>query len=81
MLYYASIRLRAEGAIMITGSHNPSEYNGFKMLTKEGSYYGKQISSLMEIKSMPLLYGNIHYFDISNSYITKLVNSISFKKK
>ena len=80
MLYYASIRLRAEGAIMITGSHNPSEYNGFKMLTKEGSYYGKQISSLMEIKSMPLLYGNIHYFDISNSYITKLVNSISFKK-
>ena len=31
MLYFASIRLRAEGAIMITGSHNPPNYNAFKI--------------------------------------------------
>ena len=81
MLYYASIRLRADGAIMITGSHNPSNYNGFKILTKEGSYFGKDILSLMKTKKMPLLPGKIHYFDISNSYISNLVSSISFKKK
>ena len=80
MLYYAATRLRAEGAIMITGSHNPSNYNGFKILTKEGSYFGKEILSLMKTKNMPLLSGKIHYFDISNSYISKLVNTISFKK-
>jgi phosphomannomutase len=80
MLYFASIRLRAEGAIMITGSHNPSNYNGFKILTKEGSYYGKELLSLMKTKTMPLMHGKIHYFDISNSYISNLVNAISFKK-
>ncbi len=80
MLYFASIRLRAEGAIMITGSHNPTNYNGFKILTKEGSYFGKQLLSLMKIKTMPIMQGNIHYFDISNSYISNLVNAISFKK-
>ena len=79
MLYFASIRLRAEGAIMITGSHNPSNYNGFKILTKEGSYFGKELSSLMKIKAMPLIHGKIHYFDISNSYISNLVSAISFK--
>ena len=80
MLYFASIRLRAEGAIMITGSHNPSNYNGFKILTKEGSYYGKELLSLMKTKTMPLMHGKTHYFDISNSYISNLVNAISFKK-
>jgi len=80
MLYFASIRLRAEGAIMITGSHNPSNYNGFKILTKEGSYYGKELLSLMKTKTMPLMRGKIHNFDISNSYISNLVNAISFKK-
>ncbi len=80
MLYYASIRLRADGAIMITGSHNPANYNGFKILTKEGSYFGKDVLSLMKTKTMPLLFGKIHYFDISNSYISNLVKAISFKK-
>ena len=37
MLYYASIRLRADGAIMITGSHNPANYNGFKILKQKKS--------------------------------------------
>ena len=32
MLYFASERLRVDGAIMITGSHNPSNYNGFKSI-------------------------------------------------
>ena len=65
---------------MITGSHNPSNYNGFKILTKEGSYFGKELLSLIKIKTMPLMHGKIHYFDISNSYISNLVSAISFKK-
>ena len=31
MLYYATTRLRAAGGIMVTGSHNPPNYNGFKI--------------------------------------------------
>jgi phosphomannomutase len=34
----------------------------------------------MKTKTMPLTHGKIHYFDISNSYISNLVNAISFKK-
>jgi len=32
MLYYAAVTLKAGGGIMITGSHNPPDYNGFKMM-------------------------------------------------
>ena len=81
MLYFAFERLRADGAIMITGSHNPSNYNGFKILTKEGSYFGKEILSLIKTKIDKPLLGKLHYFNISNNYISELVDKISFDKK
>ena len=43
MLYYANKILKTDGAIMITGSHNPANYNGFKMIVKEKVLYGKNI--------------------------------------
>ncbi len=46
MLYYAAKSLDADGGIMITGSHNPPEYNGFKMIRKKGAVYGTQIQNL-----------------------------------
>lgn len=46
MLYYATKSLDADGGIMITGSHNPPEYNGFKMIRKKGAVYGTQIQNL-----------------------------------
>ena len=39
MLYYADKILKADGSIMITGSHNPSNYNGFKMIFMEKSFW------------------------------------------
>ena len=32
MLYYAATKLETDGAVMVTGSHNPPDYNGFKMV-------------------------------------------------
>jgi phosphomannomutase len=81
MLYYSLIKLKADGAIMITGSHNPSNYNGFKILSKDGSYFGKQIHSLSVIKSNLILEGKVSNYDISNSYIGELLNSVSLDKK
>src|SRR5262249_14799558 len=40
MLYFAEKYLVTDGAIMVTGSHNPPEYNGFKMVMRGGSVYG-----------------------------------------
>lgn len=49
MLYFAQIHLKAESAVMITGSHNPADMNGFKMLTKNSALYGEKIQQLKNI--------------------------------
>ena len=44
MLYYASTKLATDGAVMVTGSHNPADYNGFKMVLAGKPFYGEQIT-------------------------------------
>ena len=46
MLYYASRMLDAPGAIMITGSHNPPNYNGFKLVLANKPFWADQIQQL-----------------------------------
>jgi phosphomannomutase / phosphoglucomutase len=46
LLYWAVQRFGTEGGIQITGSHNPPEYNGFKMVAGGKSFYGEAIQSL-----------------------------------
>jgi phosphomannomutase len=46
MLYYAVYALGLDAGMMITGSHNPPDYNGFKMLTAKGPFYGADIQQL-----------------------------------
>jgi phosphomannomutase len=43
MLYYAATTLQTDGAVMVTGSHNPSDYNGFKMMWGRKPFFGQQI--------------------------------------
>ena len=46
MLYFAVSTLDVGGGIQVTGSHNPSDYNGFKMLLKGRSVFGMEIQDL-----------------------------------
>lgn len=46
VLYFAARELGTDGGIQITGSHNPPEYNGIKMIVGEGSLYGDAIQDL-----------------------------------
>ena len=48
-LYFAAWQLESDGGVQVTGSHNPPEFNGFKMITSDGAVYGEQIQ---EIKRM-----------------------------
>src|SRR5258708_5922524 len=43
VLYYSAFHLKADGAVMITGSHNPAEYNGFKVVLGATTIHGSQI--------------------------------------
>src|SRR3546814_20839233 len=45
-LYFATRSLGADGGIMVTGSHNPSNYNGFKMVVGKAPFWGKAIQEL-----------------------------------
>lgn len=46
MTYFAVKYLGMDGGLMVTGSHNPSNYNGFKMATAKGPFYGDAIKAL-----------------------------------
>src|SRR4249919_291110 len=46
MLYFAVATLDVEGGIQVTGSHNPADYNGFKMLLNGRSVFGTEIQDL-----------------------------------
>lgn len=46
MLYFAAHHLGTDGGVMITGSHNPADENGFKIVRGKGSFFGKDIQAL-----------------------------------
>ena len=48
MLYFAAVKTGADGAIMVTGSHNPPTYNGFKLIHKNKPFYGSCINKLAD---------------------------------
>jgi phosphomannomutase len=49
MLYYAAATLGVDGGIMVTGSHNPPDHNGFKFVFQGKPFYGAAIQRLGEI--------------------------------
>lgn len=51
MFYFAAVKFKADGGIMITASHNPPEYNGFKIIRNKAMPVG-QDSGLNKIKNL-----------------------------
>jgi phosphomannomutase/phosphoglucomutase len=49
LLYFAVFSRKKEAAVMVTGSHNPPEYNGFKMMVGEETLYGEAIQEIYKI--------------------------------
>src|ERR1044071_6551485 len=46
MLYFATYYLDVDGGIQVTGSHNPADYNGFKLLLQGRSVFGREIQTI-----------------------------------
>jgi phosphomannomutase len=53
MLYFAVNTLEVDGGVMVTGSHNPETYNGFKLMLGKKSFFGEDIQRLGRIAAAP----------------------------
>src|ERR1700719_4508243 len=77
LLYYSAVHLKADGAVMITGSHNPSEFNGFKTVCGSGTIHGAEIQEvrrLIDIRDFATGRGKHQTADVSESYIDEIAS-------
>lgn len=70
---------RVDSCIVVTGSHNPPDYNGFKMVLRGAAIYGEQIQGLYKrIVDNDLTQGEGSYteFDVSQMYLDRIVSDV-----
>ncbi|GAN86947.1 phosphomannomutase/phosphoglucomutase [Komagataeibacter intermedius] len=77
MLYFASARLNADGAIMVTGSHNPPDHNGFKLVLANRPFFGPHIQMLGQMAATGDVGthkpGTTRALDVKGAYIDRLL--------
>ncbi len=74
MSYFSMFEMNLSGGIMVTGSHNPPEYNGFKLSKGKTTIFGDQIQTLkgiMESQDFISGQGSVVDHDISPAYIER----------
>ncbi len=84
MTYFAHYYLNTDAAIIVTGSHNPPEYNGFKFVFNKHSFYADKIQELQKLvqsKNLNLGKGSLKFVDISKEYIKRNLQNIVLRKK
>ena len=84
LLYFSLFHLNKNGGVMITGSHNPPDFNGFKICRGKTTIHGSEIQKLKEIinkKSFSIGSGNLSYVDILAAYWDTIAADIKLSKK
>lgn len=82
MLYFATHYLEVDGGIQVTGSHNPANYNGFKLLLKGGSVFGTEIQAIGERSAKGEWSsgdGSVEEVDIRQAYADRLLEGFCGK--
>jgi phosphomannomutase / phosphoglucomutase len=84
MLYFAVHHLGTDGGIQITGSHNPGDENGFKMMRGKASFFGADIQKLRE-KIVAKDYGadasaksKVEPHDVQDAYVAQMKERFDF---
>jgi phosphomannomutase/phosphoglucomutase len=84
VLYYSAHRLPADGAVMITGSHNPPEYNGFKTVCGTGTLHGETIQEvrrLIEQQDFERGDGTVVTADLVTPYVDEVSSQFQFARR
>lgn len=86
MIYFAVPHLGLDGGIMITASHNPKEYNGFKFVKKNSvpleKELFKELEQLVLMAELPSdkLSGTLIESDVMSDYVAKMLSYVDVKK-
>ena len=84
LLYFAVKDHMADGGIMVTGSHNPSDMNGFKMTLLNSPVFGTAIKDLAELAAAGDFEsgeGSVREIDIIDTYLGRLLRDININKE
>ncbi len=77
LLYFAATSLGTDGAVMVTGSHNPPDYNGFKMMLGKAAFFGPDIQKLGLLAAAGDVVaegaGSDEPVDVSDAYVTRVM--------
>lgn len=84
MLYFAASTLATSG-IQVTGSHNPKDYNGFKMVLAGRAIYGDDIQALRKIIesenwTLPAQPGTVNQVNVEADYRERIVSGIKLSR-
>ncbi len=84
LLYYSVFHLKAGGGIMITGSHNPSDYNGFKIMHGQSTIHGEDIQQVLQLiqsGDFETGAGTHSTVDIASPYVDEIAAQFKFPRR
>jgi len=84
VLYYSTVHLKADGGVMITGSHNPPEFNGFKAVLGTGTIYGEavqEIRRMIETGDLDRGAGSETTADMATPYVDEVAAQFHYPRR
>jgi phosphomannomutase/phosphoglucomutase len=86
LAYFAAYQLGTNSAVSVTGSHNPPDYNGLKMVLGGETLYGEQIQALRRrIENGDLVHamrpGKLKHADVRKAYLERIVGDVKLARK
>jgi len=84
LLYFSAVHLGADGAVMITGSHNPSEFNGFKTVCGPTTLHGEtiqEVRQVIEARDFLKGHGSQATMDIIPAYLDQVAPQFDYSRR